>query len=205
MLDGNPQKTRKGLAARNATQRPTKGLCKVNPKHPGENGDRFNVMRISRCHATCSEFSLDKNPLMTSAKWNQLGVGPRWTCWPCLQMAQTAEVLKVWWGMIMFDDVWSFLDDAWWRKRCEKVWEGVKTECEYMFLLGSPACILRLRLRTTRKANLPKDQNSKDVAQAQPLGLYAAWILTPTKCNQSFTCRTSAWTPANWLFLDSRL
>ena len=107
-------------------------------------------------------------------------------------------------GLMRYDNVWSFLDDAWWRKRCEKVWEGVKTECEYMFLLGSPACILRLRLRTTRKANLPKDQNSKDVAQAQPLGLYAAWILTPTKCTQSFTCRTSAWTPANWLFLDSR-
>ena len=83
-----------GLAARNATKRPTKGLCKMNPKHPEGNGDSmiFNVMRISRCHATSSEFSLDKNPLMTSAKRNQLGVGPRWTC---LQIAQTADVLKV--------------------------------------------------------------------------------------------------------------
>ena len=69
---------------------------------------------------------------------------------------------------------------------------------------GSPACILR-RLRTTRKANLPKDQNSKDVAQGQPVGFYAPWILTqPTKCTQLFTCQKSAWTPANWLFLDSR-
>lgn len=129
MLDGKQKGKPVGLAARNATQRPTKGLCKMNPKHPEGNGDRFNVMRISRCHATCSEFSLDKNPLMTSAKWNQLGVGPRWTCWPCLQMAQTAEVLKVWWGMIMLDDVWSFFDDAWWRKRCEKVWKLNANTC----------------------------------------------------------------------------
>jgi len=68
MLDGKQKGKPVGLAARNATQRPTKGLCKMNPKHPEGNGDRFNVMRISRCHATCSEFSLDKNPLMTSAK-----------------------------------------------------------------------------------------------------------------------------------------